>query len=381
MARHPGRRSRYGAWQGGPDPLAPPYDVRAAVDALGEEVLAGASLRDALRDLLRRGPGRSSAATASTTCTSGPAGSAGRRCAAAGWTAPSPARRRCSTRRWPPSGRRWPAGTTTTRGSPRRSWTRCRGRPSRAVQELADYDWTSDEARADYQRILDELREDVLGQRFEGMRAGAAGRRPGERPAGRGGAAVDAGRPERAARPARPRRGHHGQLRRVHAPARRLLPRAAAGRRRAGRPAGPARGRGGAADALAHAGPARGAGRADGAGARPGRGRRADGRAVGEPARAAAGPVLGPRRADPRARSRSATARRPVRWPRSPSSTTCSTSWARSIPGATLDDVDVEAVERQLGRGRGGRRAPAARARARAAPPGLAVAAARPTPC
>ena len=27
---------RYGAWRGGPDPLAPPYDVRAAVDALGE---------------------------------------------------------------------------------------------------------------------------------------------------------------------------------------------------------------------------------------------------------------------------------------------------------------------------------------------------------
>nr|WP_284286989.1 hypothetical protein [Angustibacter aerolatus] len=42
-------------WQGGADPLAPPYDVRAAVDRLGEEVLAGGSLRDALRDLLRRG--------------------------------------------------------------------------------------------------------------------------------------------------------------------------------------------------------------------------------------------------------------------------------------------------------------------------------------
>ena len=51
-----GRRSRYGAWHGGADPLAPPYDVRGAVDALGEEVLAGGSLRDALRDLLRRGP-------------------------------------------------------------------------------------------------------------------------------------------------------------------------------------------------------------------------------------------------------------------------------------------------------------------------------------
>ena len=49
------RRYRYGAWRGGADPLAAPFDVRAAVDAVGDEVLAGGSLRDALRDLLRRG--------------------------------------------------------------------------------------------------------------------------------------------------------------------------------------------------------------------------------------------------------------------------------------------------------------------------------------
>lgn len=48
-------RFRYGAWRGGPDPLAPPYDLRAALDALGRDVLAGGSLRDALHDLLRRG--------------------------------------------------------------------------------------------------------------------------------------------------------------------------------------------------------------------------------------------------------------------------------------------------------------------------------------
>jgi len=46
---------RYGAWRGGPDPLQPPYDVRAVLDELGQDVLAGGSLRDALRDLLRRG--------------------------------------------------------------------------------------------------------------------------------------------------------------------------------------------------------------------------------------------------------------------------------------------------------------------------------------
>ena len=39
---------RYGAWRGGPDPLAPPYDVRDALDEIGDDVLAGSSPRAAL---------------------------------------------------------------------------------------------------------------------------------------------------------------------------------------------------------------------------------------------------------------------------------------------------------------------------------------------
>src|SRR5689334_12616333 len=46
---------RYGAWDGGPDPLAPPYDLADAVDALGDRVLDGLTPGQALRDLLRRG--------------------------------------------------------------------------------------------------------------------------------------------------------------------------------------------------------------------------------------------------------------------------------------------------------------------------------------
>ena len=53
--RHRADGYRYGAWHGGPDPLAAPYDVRAAVDELGRDMLEGRSVRDALRDLLRRG--------------------------------------------------------------------------------------------------------------------------------------------------------------------------------------------------------------------------------------------------------------------------------------------------------------------------------------
>jgi len=46
---------RYGPYHGGPDPLEPPYDVRGAVDALGDAILNGDDVANALRDLLRRG--------------------------------------------------------------------------------------------------------------------------------------------------------------------------------------------------------------------------------------------------------------------------------------------------------------------------------------
>jgi uncharacterized protein with von Willebrand factor type A (vWA) domain len=46
---------RYGPYHDGPDPLEPPYDVRGAVDALGESVLDGSDPGTALRELLRRG--------------------------------------------------------------------------------------------------------------------------------------------------------------------------------------------------------------------------------------------------------------------------------------------------------------------------------------
>ncbi|MGY1727531.1 VWA domain-containing protein [Geodermatophilus sp. SYSU D01062] len=56
MARpRPGKGYRYGRWRGGPDPLAPPYDLGSAVDEIGDSVLGGSGVREALRELLRRG--------------------------------------------------------------------------------------------------------------------------------------------------------------------------------------------------------------------------------------------------------------------------------------------------------------------------------------
>src|ERR1700689_3852389 len=46
---------RYGPYHDGPDPLEPPYDVRGAVDELGDSVLDGSDPASALRDLLRQG--------------------------------------------------------------------------------------------------------------------------------------------------------------------------------------------------------------------------------------------------------------------------------------------------------------------------------------
>ncbi|MDF5754771.1 hypothetical protein [Spongiactinospora sp. TRM90649] len=46
---------RYGQFNDGPDPLAPPYDVRAALDEMGDAILSGSTPLHALRDLLKRG--------------------------------------------------------------------------------------------------------------------------------------------------------------------------------------------------------------------------------------------------------------------------------------------------------------------------------------
>jgi uncharacterized protein with von Willebrand factor type A (vWA) domain len=160
-------RYRYGAWRGGPDPLAPPYDVRAAVDAVGNEMLAGGSLREALRQLLRRGPqgGRGLDDLAART----------RRL------------RREALRRGNLDGAVTRARALLDQAlaaerdelgrrdddAARFSETMLDNLPrstARAVEELSGYDWASDEARQTYQQILEGLRREVLEQRFAGMR-------------------------------------------------------------------------------------------------------------------------------------------------------------------------------------------------------------------
>jgi uncharacterized protein with von Willebrand factor type A (vWA) domain len=162
-----GRRFRYGAWRGGPDPLAPPYDVRAAVDRVGAEVLAGGSLRDALRDLLRRGPdggrgldnlmARARRLRREAMRRGNLDGAVTR--AQALLDQALAAEREELARRDDDAARFAEAQLDNL---PRST--------ARAVEELSGYEWASDEARGLYEQILAGLRNDVLEQRFAGMR-------------------------------------------------------------------------------------------------------------------------------------------------------------------------------------------------------------------
>jgi uncharacterized protein with von Willebrand factor type A (vWA) domain len=175
----PGNRYRYGAWRGGPDPLAPPYDVRAAVDEVGAEVLAGGSLREALRSLLRRGPqgGRGLDDLAARArrmrrdaMRRGNLDGAITRAQALLDQALAAEREELARR----DGDEARFAEARLDGLPRST--------ARAVEELSDYRWASDEARRLYEQILDGLRREVLEQRFTGLREAMRGADPAVNP-------------------------------------------------------------------------------------------------------------------------------------------------------------------------------------------------------
>jgi uncharacterized protein with von Willebrand factor type A (vWA) domain len=170
-----GNRYRYGAWQGGPDPLAPPYDVRAAVDEVGAEVLAGGSLREALRDLLRRGPRSGRGLDDLAARARRMRREAMRRGNLDGAVTRAQALldQALATERDDLAGR----DDDTARFAesvldnlPRST--------AQAVDELAGYEWSSAQARELYQQILQGLRQDVLQQRFTGLRDALRGADP-----------------------------------------------------------------------------------------------------------------------------------------------------------------------------------------------------------
>jgi uncharacterized protein with von Willebrand factor type A (vWA) domain len=161
------RAFRYGSWSGGRDPLEPPYDVAAALDGIGEAVLDGASARQALRDLLRRG--------------------------ADGLRGLDDLRRQVAKRQRQARQRGRLDGTLDevrelleqALEAERRELfpdpsdaARIReleldtlpSDTARAVQALKPYDWRSEQARQAYEAIDDLLRREVLDSQFRGMK-------------------------------------------------------------------------------------------------------------------------------------------------------------------------------------------------------------------
>jgi uncharacterized protein with von Willebrand factor type A (vWA) domain len=175
-------RYRYGPWQGGPDPLAPPYDVRQALDALGEEVLAGNSLRDALREMLRRGlpDEHANLNRQGLEDLRARAQRMRREVARRGRLDGAVTRAQAQLDQALAAEREALAerDTDKARFAEAQLDALPRSTPA-AIQELSQYRWTSPEAERIYREILDGLRGDVLDQRFRGMRDALRGMQPG----------------------------------------------------------------------------------------------------------------------------------------------------------------------------------------------------------
>ncbi|MFT4262054.1 MAG: VWA domain-containing protein [Nocardioides sp.] len=170
---------RYQKYDGG-DPLAPPVDLAEALEAIGEDVMAGYSPERAMREFLRRG-GRDQAGLDDLA----------RRVAE---------RRRELLDRHHLDGtlrevrelldravleeRKQLARDAMMDDADRafremqltNAWPESGGQsPAAAVTELASYDWQSREAREAYEQIKDLLGREILDQRFAGMKRALEG--------------------------------------------------------------------------------------------------------------------------------------------------------------------------------------------------------------
>jgi uncharacterized protein with von Willebrand factor type A (vWA) domain len=167
---HTSRRgSKYGKYSGG-DPLAPPVDLAEALDAIGQDVMAGYSPERAMREFLRRGGKDQNGLD-----------DLARRVAE---------RRRELTQRHNLDGtlqeikelldhavleerKQLARDAMMDDGDRALREMQLEGLPpntAAAVSELASYDWQSREAREDYEKIKDLLGREMLEQRFAGMK-------------------------------------------------------------------------------------------------------------------------------------------------------------------------------------------------------------------
>jgi uncharacterized protein with von Willebrand factor type A (vWA) domain len=166
---------RYGAWHGGPDPLAPPFDVREAVDELGDSVLQGLDAREALNRLLERGMPDGRGLDALRRDVRRRRRSLQQRGRLDGTL--EEARRLLDTA----VGQERAALFPDPSDGARLREAELDALPpdtARAVRQLNDYEWRSEEAAATFEQLRDLLRREVVDQQFRGMRDALQGAGP-----------------------------------------------------------------------------------------------------------------------------------------------------------------------------------------------------------
>jgi uncharacterized protein with von Willebrand factor type A (vWA) domain len=168
----PGRRSphgrfRYGPWAGGPDPLAPPYDLLATIDRIGADVLSAGSVKDALRELRRRGlDGRGGLDRIADKLRK--MREQARRRGDLGGTLDQV--RAALDQALTTERETLAAAADDDARIAEMDLATLPDDLAAAIRQLAEYNWRSDEARAIYQSIHDMLRRDVLDAQFAGMK-------------------------------------------------------------------------------------------------------------------------------------------------------------------------------------------------------------------
>ncbi|WP_106586579.1 VWA domain-containing protein [Murinocardiopsis flavida] len=170
-------RYRYGPYRAGPDPLAPPADTRAALDALGRSVIDGDRPRDALRRLLHRGtdglPGLDDLRERARTRTA--------ELRSLGRLDGTLERVRALLDRAVSQERAALAAVGGDDAALREAELGALpADTAAAVRRLADYAWRSDAARSSYAALRDLLRREVLDSRFRGAKDALAGTDPAE---------------------------------------------------------------------------------------------------------------------------------------------------------------------------------------------------------
>jgi uncharacterized protein with von Willebrand factor type A (vWA) domain len=160
-------RYSYGPYHDGPDPLAPPLDLREALDRIGSEVMEGSSPRTALQELLRRGTRTMRGLEELTRQLWQRRAEISRRHRLDGTL--QQVRELLEQALTAERAALFPDPSDAARFA-EAQLDALPASTAAAVTELADYRWRSDTAREQYRKIRDLLGRELLESRFQGMK-------------------------------------------------------------------------------------------------------------------------------------------------------------------------------------------------------------------